>query len=262
MQVITRKEAIAQGLSRYFTGLPCKHGHVATRRASTGYCDECFQIKYEANRQDKEYLRKERERDRRWKRANKDIINTRRRVRDKEWYLQPPPSPRQIAKSAGENFYFTGKPCPNGHIDYRKVSCGSCVTCKKEYVKTNDRRAANTESARRYRKNNPEAERAKSRRWAEKNKPLLLAKAARRRCAQVNATPSWADHDKILTKYKERDAMQKLTGLQYDVDHYYPIQSDFICGLHISENLRVILSRDNKRKSNKMPENFYGRIAA
>lgn len=39
--VITRDEALAGGLTRYFTGKPCKHGHVSERRASTRACLEC-----------------------------------------------------------------------------------------------------------------------------------------------------------------------------------------------------------------------------
>lgn len=36
----SRKEAISNGLSRYFTGKPCKHGHVAERYVCGG-CVEC-----------------------------------------------------------------------------------------------------------------------------------------------------------------------------------------------------------------------------
>lgn len=39
-KVITRAQAKALGLSRYFTGKPCKHGHVAERRIE-GKCVEC-----------------------------------------------------------------------------------------------------------------------------------------------------------------------------------------------------------------------------
>jgi hypothetical protein len=39
-EIISRKDAIAAGLSRYFTGEPCKHGHMAERRLS-GHCIPC-----------------------------------------------------------------------------------------------------------------------------------------------------------------------------------------------------------------------------
>lgn len=40
-EVICRAKARARGLKRYFTGKPCKQGHVAERRAIGGGCIEC-----------------------------------------------------------------------------------------------------------------------------------------------------------------------------------------------------------------------------
>ena len=37
----TRKEALASGCKRYYTGAACAHGHVTFRRAKTGECLEC-----------------------------------------------------------------------------------------------------------------------------------------------------------------------------------------------------------------------------
>lgn len=37
----TRKEALAIGVKRYFTGKPCPYGHVAERIVSSGACHEC-----------------------------------------------------------------------------------------------------------------------------------------------------------------------------------------------------------------------------
>ncbi len=41
--IITRAQAKAQGLKRYFTGKPCKRGHVAEARIGGG-CVECISI--------------------------------------------------------------------------------------------------------------------------------------------------------------------------------------------------------------------------
>jgi len=40
-KIITRSEAIALGLKRYFTGEPCKYGHVAERKVSNRDCLKC-----------------------------------------------------------------------------------------------------------------------------------------------------------------------------------------------------------------------------
>lgn len=49
-----RREAVAAGLSTYFTGTPCKSGHLCERRAPSGDCIECarerFAKFYAANR--------------------------------------------------------------------------------------------------------------------------------------------------------------------------------------------------------------------
>lgn len=40
-EIVTRKDAMARGLKRYFTGKPCKHGHVDERKTSGGSCVTC-----------------------------------------------------------------------------------------------------------------------------------------------------------------------------------------------------------------------------
>ena len=44
MELITRKEAKALGLKNYFTGEPCKHGHIDQRKVVSGQCIECKRI--------------------------------------------------------------------------------------------------------------------------------------------------------------------------------------------------------------------------
>lgn len=52
----SRKAALAAGQTRYFTGKPCKHGHIALRQAANGTCLECVAlVKPE---RDKEYRSK------------------------------------------------------------------------------------------------------------------------------------------------------------------------------------------------------------
>jgi endogenous inhibitor of DNA gyrase (YacG/DUF329 family) len=44
---ISREDAIAQGLDRYFTGEPCKYGDVAERDVENGACLKCRALIYE-----------------------------------------------------------------------------------------------------------------------------------------------------------------------------------------------------------------------
>src|SRR5579872_2342906 len=43
--IVTRAQARADGLTHYFTGKPCKSGHVAERYLSNGSCVDCERIK-------------------------------------------------------------------------------------------------------------------------------------------------------------------------------------------------------------------------
>jgi hypothetical protein len=42
--VVTRADALARGLTRYFTGKPCKHGHLSERTSCNGGCIACNAI--------------------------------------------------------------------------------------------------------------------------------------------------------------------------------------------------------------------------
>lgn len=58
MKQITRQEAKRLGLKYYFTGKPCKHGHVYERYTKNGSCKKCTDIRVEQNReQTREYMR-------------------------------------------------------------------------------------------------------------------------------------------------------------------------------------------------------------
>lgn len=82
------------------------------------------------------------------------------------------------AKTAGSKFYFTGKPCPRGHIGLREVRNAGCQQCARE--KTAEWRAANIdECRRRARENdraNPEKTKAKYRRNYLKHQDKLKAR--------------------------------------------------------------------------------------
>ena len=44
MDIIIRSEAKALGLTHYFTGKPCKHGHIARRRVNDRNCAGCDKL--------------------------------------------------------------------------------------------------------------------------------------------------------------------------------------------------------------------------
>lgn len=56
MKTITRKEALENKLIKYYTGVPCKHGHVAERSTSTGTCVECRRV-WQQSKQGQNYMK-------------------------------------------------------------------------------------------------------------------------------------------------------------------------------------------------------------
>jgi hypothetical protein len=70
MKKISRSEAKAEGLNRYFTGKGCKRGHVAERKTHNGECTECASIGYKAYREANKEQRNEYCRS--WYAKNKD----------------------------------------------------------------------------------------------------------------------------------------------------------------------------------------------
>ncbi len=49
MKIISRMDAKLDGLKRYYTGQPCKHGHDLGRYVSNGSCVKCHYLYQQAN---------------------------------------------------------------------------------------------------------------------------------------------------------------------------------------------------------------------
>lgn len=82
MDIITRTEASEKELTRFFTGKPCKHGHVSERHTKSGTCIECGNARSASwNKQTgygKEYRAVNREQmaeaNREWRRRNPEKV--------------------------------------------------------------------------------------------------------------------------------------------------------------------------------------------
>lgn len=45
VELISEKMALELGLKRYFTGKPCKHGHITERQVKSRVCCECNRLR-------------------------------------------------------------------------------------------------------------------------------------------------------------------------------------------------------------------------
>ena len=51
MRIVSRKDALALGLKHYFTGKPCKYGHINIRYVACRGCKDCSREKTSKRRQ-------------------------------------------------------------------------------------------------------------------------------------------------------------------------------------------------------------------
>jgi hypothetical protein len=144
--IITRKQAINLGLTRYYTGSPCKHGHIAQRNTSDGRCCQCAIIKTRiAYRSDKNIAKRAEQ-----AQCKNESIN--QRIKDSIIYYYGPLISRKEAKDQGLTRFFDGKPCKYNHIDQKWTvngRCCKCTTLNAILHKNTEKRKASNE---RYRK--------------------------------------------------------------------------------------------------------------
>lgn len=72
-----------------------------------------------------------------------------------------------------------------------------------------------------------------------------LASVNKRRAAKLNAIVAWTNLEKIKEKYKN-------CPKGYHVDHYFPLQGENVCGLHVENNLQYLPASKNISKGNKL----------
>lgn len=189
---------------------------------------------------------------------------------------------RQEAKSLGLLWYFTGNPCPKGHLAKRSVSnrdCRGCVYARlaakpeKKRAKARSYWARNIEKCRlngrlqrqKHRDKrrasqrlcyltNPEFRatmKARAALWMKANPGKAAYQVARRRSRLKHATPPWltTDHKRqIRALYIEAAARDG----EWHVDHVYPLRGKNSCGLNVPWNLQIITADENRKKGNRI----------
>jgi hypothetical protein len=213
MEIISRKEAKTLGLTRYFTGKPCKHGHVVERAVSAGNCTKCAK---QTNKN--------------WKNNNleaKNIIH--KKAADK--YRQ---NNKEKITEASVEYYIKNK---------KKINAAN-----KTYRENNSEKMK--ERNRKYYHDNIEKEHIRSKTYRENNKGKGVARNAKRRAAKRLAVPKWHEESQIKLLYIKRDELSKLWNIQLHVDHIVPLQGENVCGLHCWDNLQLLEATLNISKSN------------
>ena len=110
------------------------------------------------------------------------------------------------------------------------------------------------ERAKVYRRTKPEVVKLAVKRWRDENPASNAHHVGLRRARRMQATPIWADLKKVKAIYQECKSVSKSTGTPHQVDHYYPLKHDRVCGLHNEFNLRIVPATENLKKKNGWPE--------
>lgn len=192
---------------------------------------------------------------------------------------------RSVAAERGIRFYFTGRPCKNGHLSLRDTNGKRCLAChrelqarirmqpgfrekraaydrdrwenKRDYLVEKNRayyaknRDQVNEQKRAYRLRNLANLRAAAAAWRKANPDRIRHLNSLRRASVARATPDWADLGKIAAVYAEAERLTIETGVQHHVDHVVPLKGELVCGLHVHFNLAPLPWIDNIKKKNK-----------
>jgi len=166
---------------------------------------------------------------------------------------------KKEAKSLDLNRYFTGKPCKHGHITERLIG-GTCRGCNRMHPKNHPERSKKcrdenreiyNRKSREYYQRRKSAVSISTKKWAQANPEKKAKYYEQRRDLLNNATPDWSNDNIIKMIYIERNEMNKISNLTYHVDHIVPLNHPLVCGLHCEDNLQIIESSLNFKKSNR-----------
>jgi len=155
MEIISRQQALTESLPRYYTGKPCKHGHISERFINNSQCYQCFYNSMKRNAEKRNALLREK---------TKNRLKKEREALEKKYGRKI--LSRKEAKELGLSKYFTGKPCPKGHLEDRNTEAGACVICKRIRENSSEAKAKKIAWARA----NRDKVNARHREWYERNK--------------------------------------------------------------------------------------------
>ena len=127
--------------------------------------------------------------------------------------------------------------------EYRKANPEKIKSYQKKWAENNVEKMRAKKKA--WAKANAEKVKAIQKAWQKRNRRKVTAYSNKRRAAKLKATPAWADLKKIEEIY-----LNCPPG--YHIDHYFPLQSPIMCGLHIESNLRYLPAKENLSKGNNV----------
>lgn len=243
LQVISRKEALLLKRKRYFTGEPCKHGHIDERYISDGQCATCCKIK----------LRKK---------YKSNPIKERQRV--KNYRVNNPEKVKQSAKTYRNNNPEKVKLWDKAKRDRIKLDpIKHAAEKNRQNIKQKKTYWEDPEKYKelsRIRNAIPEVNernRQKCKEYKRENpsviKRLNQIHSGKYKIIKLQRVPSWLneeDNAEIKNIYLTAANMREI-GIDCQVDHIIPLQGKIVSGLHVPNNLQILTKSENCSKGNR-----------
>lgn len=245
-QILTRAQARAQGLKRYFTGKPCKHGHVAERFID-GTCVPCRlarNARWAAENPEKKAASV-----RAFREKNADALKAKQKEYHAEWYAK-----NREAKLAQNKAYLRENRdvARKAVAKWRANNPEKAAEANRRWHEENPERRR--ENAKRKYHANPEQYKSRNRAWAAANPEAISARDARRRSREIEApgTHTPADLKRILHAQGHRCPYCRcdLRKTKKHLDHIMPLA---LGGSNDRTNLQYLCAHCNLSKGAKDP---------
>jgi hypothetical protein len=194
---------------------------------------------YEANKEKKKaYRDKEKKKvyDKAYYEANKE----KKKAYKKAWYE----ANKDKIKARDKAYYEANR---NKQKAYREANKEKIKAQKKAHYE------ANKDKIKAYYEANKNKILAKNKAYYEANSAYYIEKARfRQKLLKKLQRPNWYNSKLVNKIYNKCHKLNKIAGfIKYHVDHIVPLQGENVSGLHVQDNLQIILAGVNLSKGNK-----------
>lgn len=132
-----------------------------------------------------------------------------------------------------------------------------CKPCNKDYLQARraDKESKKKDSQKKHEwyKRNCNRVKENMQIWVESNRGKSNKVKAKYRASKLQRTPKWLtviDFERIQNEYRLAEILTRLHNKPWHVDHIIPLQGKLVSGLHVPNNLQVLIGSKNCSKQN------------